>query len=71
MVYDYTKLQCRIREVYDTHENFAKTLGISKTNLAEKLNSIKKFSQSEIHKMHSLLSVRDEEIGAYFFTLIV
>jgi len=68
MIYDYSNLKWRIRETYDTQENFAKTLGISKANLSAKLNSLKKFSQSEINKMHSLLSVRDEEIGGYFFT---
>lgn len=71
MVYDYSKLQWRIREIYDTQESFANILGISKENLSAKLNCLKKFSQSEINKIHSLLLVRDEEVGAYFFTLKV
>ena len=71
MIYDYTKLQWRIREVYDTQENFAKILGISKISLSEKLSNLKKFSQSEINKIHSLLFVRDEDLRGYFFTLKV
>ena len=71
MIFDYSNLKWRIREIYDTQENFAKTLGISKANLSAKLNCLKKFSQSEINKMHTLLSVRDEELAAYFFTLKV
>lgn len=68
MIFKYSKLRGRIREVCQTQEDFADLIGVSKTSLSAKLNNKVVFTQAEIHKAADVLKILPEEIYAYFFT---
>lgn len=67
MVYNYNKLQGRIKEHYKTQQEFAKHLGISQASMCDKLNGKKPFKQDEIFKSIELLKLAPEEIQTIFF----
>lgn len=71
MGFDYRKLKGKIKEKFDTQDNFAKALGISRTSLSFKLNNRVDFTQSEMTKSYELLDVKRQEIAEYFFNLKV
>lgn len=66
--YDYRKLRGRIKEKFDTIENFAKYLGISATSLNNKLNNVVNFRQHEIEKAIKGLELTETEVRHIFFT---
>mgnify|MGYP002511210807 CR=1 FL=1 len=65
---DYRKLRGRIKEKYETQNNFAEKLGIGRVSLSAKLTGRNDFSQSEIYKSSKLLEIEEEDISKYFFT---
>lgn len=67
--FDYSKLRGKIKEKYNRQADFAKAMDISSTSLSDKLNNKADFTQSEIQLAFSLLDVKAEEIGDYFFTV--
>ena len=67
MAYNYSKLNGRIVEVFETQANFAEAMGVSEHSISKKLNNKSKFRQFEIDKACELLSIPHEEIGLYFF----
>lgn len=69
MVFDYSRLRGKIKEVYNTQEAFCVAMGISERTLSLKLNNLRAWSQKEILKACRLLSIPDVEIPLYFFTL--
>lgn len=71
MSFNYSKLRGRIKEKYETQENFAQKMGISRTTLSQKLNNINEFTQQEINKAVELLDLPVEEIPIYFFVIEV
>ena len=71
VVYDYSKLRGRIKEYFDTIDNFAEKMGISSTALINKLCNRSPFKQQEITLACTLLEIPDEQIHIYFFTLKV
>ncbi len=71
VIFKYDKLIGKIIEKYKTRGNFAEALGISERSLSLKLNSKVPFTQPEILKACSLLSIDNAEINLYFFTAIV
>ena len=71
LVYDYSKLKGRIKEIFDTHENFALAVGLSVRSVSLKLSSLRSWKQDEIMKAISVLGLTDDDIQAYFFTLKV
>lgn len=68
MAFDYRKLRGKIREVFDTQENFAKAMIMGTTSLSAKLNNYVQWTQSEIDRACTLLEIKDDEITVYFFT---
>jgi len=68
MKFNYGKLRGKIKEVFNTQEKFAKTVGMSTTTLSAKLNNKIQFSQNEIEKAVELLKIAKEDIPVYFFT---
>lgn len=68
MEFNYSKLRGRITEVYGTIEKFANAMGLSSTTLSGKLNNKVGFTQREINKACSLLSIPLEFIPVYFFS---
>lgn len=68
MEFDYRKLRGKIREVYNTQDDFAKDLGIGRVSLSKRLTNKIEFSQQEIKKSCEILNIDKEEISQYFFT---
>ena len=68
MEYNYDKLKGRVKEIFDTQENFANAINISTTSLNYKLNNKKKWTQSEIYNSILVLQIPNNEIINYFFT---
>ncbi|MGJ0841547.1 DUF739 family protein [Clostridium tertium] len=71
MIFDYSKLRGKIKEMYDTQDNFSKKLGLGRVSLSQRLNNILDFSQEEIYISCQLLNLKLEEIPEYFFTIKV
>ena len=67
MLFDYSKLSGKIKEVYGTQERFAEALGMGRVSLSQRLNNKIEFSQEEILRAAELLSIRRKEITEYFF----
>lgn len=65
--YDYSKLKGRIKETNVTQEELAKTIGIGRVSLNQKLNNKQEFSQIEISKICDILEINELDIGEYFF----
>lgn len=63
----YAKLRGRIRERFGTQEKFAIAMGMDRSTLNLKLNSKSEWSTVEIEKACTLLGIRIEDVGEYFF----
>lgn len=63
----YPKIRGRIVELYGSQENFAESLGLSKTSVSKKLNGISNFTQKDILEWAIKLEIPMNEIGVYFF----
>lgn len=68
MLFDYSKLRGRIREVFSTQEAFSDAMEMSTTSISAKLNNKVEWSQKEIDKASEVLHIPKEEIPQYFFT---
>lgn len=67
MLFDYSKLEGKIKEVFDIQENFAAAMGLSVVSISNKLNNKSQWTQTEIQKAVELLGIDPLEISAYFF----
>lgn len=67
LIFNYSKLQGKIKERFNTQSAFAQALGISSTSLSKKLHNKTEFTQSEIKKAGYLLDIEPE---LYFFNEI-
>ena len=70
-MFDYSKLEGKITEVYKSNYKFAEALGISKASISAKLNNKVDFTQSEIRKSIILLKIPENEVSLYFFNRLV
>ncbi len=68
MNYNYSKLKGKIKEHFNTQEEFAKALGIGASTLNLKLNNKTEWSQDEMREALKLLNVSEGQIEKYFFT---
>ena len=67
--YNYDKLKGKIKEKFNTQNDFAVTLGIAPNTLSAKLNNQFDFSSNEISKAIELLQINDAvEAWNIFFT---
>lgn len=71
MPFYYNKLKGRIKEICGTNEEFAKRMDLSLATVSTKLNNKSQWTQPEIFKAVSVLSIDPSEIPAYFFTPVV
>ena len=69
ILFNYSKLKGRIKEVCGSQKAFAETLGISEGTLTSKLNNYTYFTQSEIMQSIDILKIQPGEVNLYFFTL--
>lgn len=67
-VFDYSKLQGRIKERFGSQSAFAKALGLSESALSQRLNNKIEFSQEEIVTAMELLELPGRHAFLYFFT---
>jgi len=65
--FDYSALEGKIKQYYDTQENFANEIPMARSTLNLKLNGNVDFSSQNIYRMSYLLKIPIEEIGLYFF----
>ena len=63
--FDYSRLKGRAREKGMTLEKIKEETGIGVSNLSDKWNGKKYFTQADMHALKKLLDL--ESIDAYFF----
>ena len=67
--YNFDKLKGKIKEVFNTQNDFAEAMGIAPNTLSSKLNNQFDFSSNEISKAVELLKITSgEEAWNIFFT---
>ena len=66
-MYDFKMLKLKIKEVYDTQEDFAKALGMSKTSLNLRLNNGVDWKMDEVKNICTLLDIPFNDVPRYFF----
>lgn len=71
MLFDYSKLRGRIREIHSSEAAFAEKLGLTGGALSHKLNGHTDFSHKQIRDSIALLRISKDEIAEYFFTPLV
>ena len=71
MLYDYSKLNGRIVEVFGTKKKFAESMNLSVKSVSSKTNNKRSGQQDEISKACELLKIPSDEINLYFFKLKV
>lgn len=67
LIFDYSKLRGKIREVCGSEKSFATGLGISQKSVSSKLNNKSSWNADEIVKTIELLGLKSSEIPEYFF----
>ena len=70
VIYNYSRLQRKIKEIYGTYIEFSKDLNISNSTLSRKLNGVSSFNQEEILLTCKLLKIPNDKIPDYFFDMI-
>ena len=66
-MFDYSKLNGRIKEVYKKQAVFAAAIGLSERTLSLKLNNKRWWTQLEIHNSCNALGINYVDIPLYFF----
>ena len=67
MIYDYSKLNGKITEVYGSQRAFAIAMGLSSEAINKKLNNKTYWRQPDIAKACGLLEIEPKDIPIYFF----
>lgn len=67
MGYNYKKLRGKIREKFDTQEDFAKAIGKSKSIVSKKLNNKSDWTREEIVRACEVLDIPLKDASLYFF----
>lgn len=69
MKYNFDKLKGKIKEIFDTQNEFANAMGMAPNTLSCKLNNQSEFSSNEISRAIDLLHIESaEEAWNIFFT---
>jgi len=73
VLFDFSRLRGRIIEKFGSCEAFGAAVGLSKAQVSDRLNNKVAFKPEEIPLICSaeILDIKQEDIGAYFFTLKV
>lgn len=71
MIFDYRKLRGKIVEIYGSQTAFVEAFGVSENTFSLKMNNKVRFSANDIIKICRMLDIPKNEIGEYFFTLLV
>lgn len=65
--FDYSALEGKIKQYYDTQDNFARAIPMARSTLNQKLQGSIDFTSKNIYKICELLKIQKDEIGYYFF----
>ena len=69
IIYNFDKLKGKIKEVFNTQNEFAEAMGIAPNTLSSKLNNQSDFSSEEISRAIELLKIDSpNEAWNIFFT---
>lgn len=71
IIYNYDLLKNRIESKGFSQESLALKTGISRTSLNLKLNNKSNFTQTEIKSIAESLNISGENLGKYFFDVVV
>lgn len=71
VIYNYSKLEGKIKEVFGTQKKFADAMGISENCLSLKLSNKQRFTTNQIILAVALLKINHNEVFDYFFTQAV
>jgi len=71
MRFDYCKLEKKIALCFENFASFAEEVDISSKRLKKLLNGKEQFSAAEMERVFNALEIKPEEIGDYFFNLVV
>lgn len=66
-MFDYSKLDGKITELFGTRKNFAKAIGWSQATVSNKFSGKTDFNQKEIELTIKLLGINEKDISLYFF----
>jgi hypothetical protein len=67
VIFDYAKLEGRIKEIFKTNGNFASAMGMSEHTVSCKLNNKTRWTDREMCKAADILMFQYSEIPLYFF----
>ena len=67
MKFDYSKLNGRITEIFNSKKKFSKAMKLSERSISLKLNNQRYWKNNEITTACNLLLIPDNQIGDYFF----
>ena len=67
VLFDYSKLNGRIREKTGTQKKFAESMGLSTATISAKLTNKTYFDQAEIDRAARILEIEPGDISLYFF----
>lgn len=68
IIFDYRKLEGKIKEIFGTQKNMAKAMGMGRNSLNLRLNNRAEFKPKDIKVMAMLLGIKESEYYEYFFT---
>lgn len=71
LIYDYSKLDGRITEIFGTRKAFAESIGRSEKSVSLKMNNKVPWDQDEMILSCRALKIPVDSLGEYFFTLKV
>lgn len=71
LIFNYDKLKDRMQQLRYNQVSLAKATNIERVTLNQKINNRIMFKQDEILSIANALDIGSDEIGVYFFTLVV
>ena len=71
LIFNYGKLKDRMQQLRYNQVSLAKATNIERVTLNQKINNRIMFKQDEILSIANALDIGSDEIGVYFFTLVV
>lgn len=67
IIWDYSKLRGRIKEIFGTEYAFADAMGKNRSTMSQMLNNQSEWSRTDVDTACALLNIDFGEIKPYFF----
>lgn len=68
ITFDYRKLKGRIKEKFETQQNFVNNIDMCDASFRKKIQNNSSFSQTEIINICKILDIKIEDIPLFFYT---